>query len=314
MREVSLNSVNGTTPAVSFVDFIADAGVRLRRALVARYGVELGVEACAEATAWAWANRERLLAMANPVGYLFRVGQTAVRTQTRWQHAPLYPAEPGPVGTAGARHRPRRCARRADTGPADGVDPRPRPRLPLRRGGRAARHSGVDAEEPPPPRRQTASTTLGAHIVNPELEARLRRLGASVDAAAEAAEARRASDPGRWPHAAADVSDLDPVDVPPWRQPRFYRVLAVAAAAVAVAVGVSVVVARTSSPDEADNIASSNPSSPSNRPQRTARRRDRADVDAPAANHGCGAVHVDLDEHSSDHSRGVAEHRLPVVP
>ena len=97
--------------------------------------------------------------------------------------------------------------------------------------------------------------------MNPELEARMRRLGTSLDAAAEAAAARRASDPGRWPHAAADVSDLDPVDALPRRQPRFYRVLAVAAAAVAVAVGVSVVVARTSSPDEADNVASSNPSS-----------------------------------------------------
>jgi DNA-directed RNA polymerase specialized sigma24 family protein len=97
VREVSLKAVNGTTPTASFEDFIADAGVRLRRALVARYGVELGVEACAEATAWAWANRERLLAMANPVGYLFRVGQTAVRTHTRWQRAPLYPVDVGPV-------------------------------------------------------------------------------------------------------------------------------------------------------------------------------------------------------------------------
>ena len=84
LREVSLDGLNGRQQAASFDDFIADATVRLRRALVARYGVELGVEACAEATAWAWANRERLLAMANPVGYLFRVGQTAVRRQTRW--------------------------------------------------------------------------------------------------------------------------------------------------------------------------------------------------------------------------------------
>jgi DNA-directed RNA polymerase specialized sigma24 family protein len=68
--------------------------VRLRRALVARYGVELGVEACAEATAWAWAHRTRLLAMTNPVGYLYRVGQSAVRAQSRWHRAPLFPPEP----------------------------------------------------------------------------------------------------------------------------------------------------------------------------------------------------------------------------
>ena len=51
------------------------------------------MEACAEATAWAWANRQRLLAMANPVGYLFRVGQTAVRNETRFHRAPLFPPE-----------------------------------------------------------------------------------------------------------------------------------------------------------------------------------------------------------------------------
>lgn len=77
----------------SFESFVADASIKLRRALVARYGVQLGVEAAAEAVAWAWANRERLVGMTNPVGYLYRVGQTSVRSQTRWQRAPLLPAE-----------------------------------------------------------------------------------------------------------------------------------------------------------------------------------------------------------------------------
>jgi DNA-directed RNA polymerase specialized sigma24 family protein len=86
---------DGRSTAVSFEVFIADARVKLRRALVARYGVQLGVEACSEATAWAWANRDRLLAMANPVGYLYRVGQTAVRSETRFQKAPLFPNESG---------------------------------------------------------------------------------------------------------------------------------------------------------------------------------------------------------------------------
>ncbi|MDF2732986.1 MAG: polymerase sigma factor RpoE [Desertimonas sp.] len=85
--------VTAGSAAASFEQFIADAQVRLRRALVARYGVQLGVEACAEATAWAWANRDRLLAMANPVGYLYRVGQTAVRNESRFHKAPLFPVE-----------------------------------------------------------------------------------------------------------------------------------------------------------------------------------------------------------------------------
>jgi len=80
-------------PAPAFEAFIADASLRLRRSLVARYGVELGVEACSEAIAWAWANRDRLLEMRNPVGYLYRVGQTAVRTQVRRQRVPDLPAE-----------------------------------------------------------------------------------------------------------------------------------------------------------------------------------------------------------------------------
>jgi Putative peptidoglycan binding domain len=94
--------------------------------------------------------------------------------------------------------------------------------------------------------------------VNPELEARLRRFGASVDAAADAAEARRAVDP--LPPRQAGVSYLEPVDVPPRRQPRFYRVLAVAAAAAAVAIALGVVVARSPSPDGTGGLAGSDSS------------------------------------------------------
>jgi murein L,D-transpeptidase YcbB/YkuD len=84
--------------------------------------------------------------------------------------------------------------------------------------------------------------------MNPELEARLRRFGASVDAAADAAEARRAADPLRPPPVLADVSALEPVEAPPRRQPHSYRALAVAAATAAVAIAVGVV-ARSPSPD-----------------------------------------------------------------
>jgi len=90
-REEGLNTVD-SVPG-SFDAFIADASVRLRRAFVARYGVEIGVEACSEAVTWACANQTRLMAMTNPVGYLYRVGQSSVRAQVRWQRAPLFPAE-----------------------------------------------------------------------------------------------------------------------------------------------------------------------------------------------------------------------------
>jgi RNA polymerase sigma-70 factor (ECF subfamily) len=90
-REVVLNT--GGASSAAFDAFVADAQVRLRRAFVARYGVDLGVEACSESITWAYANRSRLIGMTNPVGYLYRVGQTAVRTQVRWKRAPMFPVE-----------------------------------------------------------------------------------------------------------------------------------------------------------------------------------------------------------------------------
>jgi len=68
---------------VDFEEFIVEATVRLRRALVARYGLELGTEAAADAIAYAWEHRDDLAATANPVGYLFRVGQSSVRRTVR---------------------------------------------------------------------------------------------------------------------------------------------------------------------------------------------------------------------------------------
>lgn len=57
-------------------EFLVDTRPRLERALVARFGIEEGTEAAAEAVAYALANWPALRATANPVGYLYRVGQT----------------------------------------------------------------------------------------------------------------------------------------------------------------------------------------------------------------------------------------------
>ena len=77
----------------SFDEFVATISPRLRRAFVARYGVELGDEALAEALGWAWEHRERLSAMDNPTGYLYRIGQTAVRSNLRRRRRALLPPE-----------------------------------------------------------------------------------------------------------------------------------------------------------------------------------------------------------------------------
>lgn len=63
----------------AFAAFFRVAEPRLRRALVAAYGAEVGREATADALAWAWAHWDRVASMRNPAGYLYRVGQSAAR-------------------------------------------------------------------------------------------------------------------------------------------------------------------------------------------------------------------------------------------
>lgn len=66
----------------------------LERALVARLGVEAGLEAAADAVVYACEHWDRIGAMDNPTGYLFRVGQTSARRQRRWQQARILEGRP----------------------------------------------------------------------------------------------------------------------------------------------------------------------------------------------------------------------------
>lgn len=69
---------------VEFETFAHDAEQRLRRALVARYGVEAGMDATSEALAYAWEHWPEVSTKSNPIGYLYRVAQTRVRRHHRW--------------------------------------------------------------------------------------------------------------------------------------------------------------------------------------------------------------------------------------
>ena len=64
---------------------VAPVAERVRRALVAQYGVEVGSDVAAEVAAWAWEHLGRLTEIDNVAGYLFRVGQSAARRHRRWQ-------------------------------------------------------------------------------------------------------------------------------------------------------------------------------------------------------------------------------------
>jgi DNA-directed RNA polymerase specialized sigma24 family protein len=80
--------------AHAFREFVAAVEPRLRRALVAAYGVQVGREATAEALGWAWEHWSRVAGMTNPAGYLFRVGQTSAQRSSRVR---VTPTVDGPV-------------------------------------------------------------------------------------------------------------------------------------------------------------------------------------------------------------------------
>jgi DNA-directed RNA polymerase specialized sigma24 family protein len=67
------------TKADSFSGFVGDKERQLRHALTAAYGYERGREAAAEALAYGWEHWERVSAMDNPGGYLYRVGLDRAR-------------------------------------------------------------------------------------------------------------------------------------------------------------------------------------------------------------------------------------------
>jgi DNA-directed RNA polymerase specialized sigma24 family protein len=75
-----------------FSRFASDVEPRLRRALVAFYGIEVGSEATADALGLAWERWDEVEGMANPIGYLFRVGQSRSRRYRR--RAVVLPAVP----------------------------------------------------------------------------------------------------------------------------------------------------------------------------------------------------------------------------
>jgi DNA-directed RNA polymerase specialized sigma24 family protein len=84
---------------VDFRAFMIGTEPRLHRALAASLGWDRGREATADALAYAWEHWSKVRAMANPAGYLYRVGQSSVRRRkvpvlfdrpptTDWQYEP----------------------------------------------------------------------------------------------------------------------------------------------------------------------------------------------------------------------------------
>lgn len=76
----------------SFVEFARTVEPKLRHALVAGHGAERGREAAQDALVYGWRNWDRIRGMANPAGYLYRVGERAARRRRRVP--PPYPVIP----------------------------------------------------------------------------------------------------------------------------------------------------------------------------------------------------------------------------
>jgi RNA polymerase sigma factor (sigma-70 family) len=89
MREVD----SGKEQSAAFTTFISTEGLRLRRVMTARYGVETGGDVYASAVEWAWKNWPRVQAMDNPIGYLYRVAQSHARPHRRFFQRTVFPAK-----------------------------------------------------------------------------------------------------------------------------------------------------------------------------------------------------------------------------
>jgi RNA polymerase sigma factor (sigma-70 family) len=82
-RKAKAALVKASNDEAEFKTFVEMAEPRLHRALVARFGWEQGREATAEALAYAWEHWSKIGRLSNPVGYLFRVGQSRSRRRKK---------------------------------------------------------------------------------------------------------------------------------------------------------------------------------------------------------------------------------------
>lgn len=77
----------------AFRDFVVENEPRLRQALSATHGTQVGREATADVMSYAWENWERIQPMDNPVGYLYAVGRDRGRKSLRRKRPVFYPVD-----------------------------------------------------------------------------------------------------------------------------------------------------------------------------------------------------------------------------
>jgi RNA polymerase sigma-70 factor (ECF subfamily) len=78
--------------STGFAGFVEEVEPRLKRALTARLGRDVGLEATQDALVYGWEHWDRVRAMENPAGYLYRVGCSRARRYRRPKR--LFPSPP----------------------------------------------------------------------------------------------------------------------------------------------------------------------------------------------------------------------------
>jgi DNA-directed RNA polymerase specialized sigma24 family protein len=85
--------LHGKTETDAFGTFVSKFEPRIRQALSATLGTQLGREATADTMAHAWEHWERIETMKNPVGYLYTVGRDRGRKSLKWNRPLFYPVD-----------------------------------------------------------------------------------------------------------------------------------------------------------------------------------------------------------------------------
>jgi RNA polymerase sigma factor (sigma-70 family) len=80
---MGITEVAERAPDEDFEAFADRVAVPLLRAMVAEFGPDAGRDAALDALAWGWEHWAQLVRMRNPAGYLYRVGLTAGRRESR---------------------------------------------------------------------------------------------------------------------------------------------------------------------------------------------------------------------------------------
>jgi DNA-directed RNA polymerase specialized sigma24 family protein len=76
----------------SFTEFVEAVEPRLKRAFVAAFGTDTGLDATADALSHGWEHWESVREMDNPAGYLWGVGRNKARKRLRSR--PVFPEVP----------------------------------------------------------------------------------------------------------------------------------------------------------------------------------------------------------------------------